>query len=202
MFDKDERAVDICKLNLSLKLAERGQKLPELHHNIKCGDSLIDDKEIADDKAFNWNEKFKSIMDNGGFDVVIGNPPYGAEFEKNEREYFKKHYSNISVVIDSYILFIERAVKLLKNGTLGFIIPESWLTNPSNWNLRKYLLENTSILKIVDIPGMVFPDAMVDTIILTFKRQNPLNHKVKILFAKPKKAPGNRRQKHSGKAKN
>ena len=56
--DKDERAVDICKLNLSLKLAERGQKLPELHENIKCGDSLIDDKEVAGYKAFKWENEF------------------------------------------------------------------------------------------------------------------------------------------------
>ncbi|MBI2652643.1 N-6 DNA methylase [Candidatus Woesearchaeota archaeon] len=84
-------------------------------------------------------------------------------------------------------MFIERAIKLLKTGILGFIIPESWLTNPSNWNLRKYLIENVSILKIVDIPGMVFPDATVDTVVLILKKQNPLNHKVNILFAKPKK---------------
>ena len=74
--DLDKQAVEIAQLNLLLKIAEKGHKLPLLRENIKNGNSLIDDPAIAGDKAFNWGEKFKDIMAGEGFDVVMGNPPY------------------------------------------------------------------------------------------------------------------------------
>lgn len=77
--DLDKRAVEIAKFNLSLKLAERGQKLPVLRENIKHGNSLIDDKEVAGWDFFVWETEFKEIMQKGGFDVVVGNPPWGAD---------------------------------------------------------------------------------------------------------------------------
>jgi len=79
--DLDKQAVEIAQLNLLLKIAEKGHRLPLLQQNIKCGNSLIDDEEIGGDKAFEWGEQFKQIMDDGGFDVVVGNPPYGADLE-------------------------------------------------------------------------------------------------------------------------
>lgn len=186
--DKDERAVEICKLNLSLKLAERGQKLPELHDNIKCGDSLIDDKEIAGDKAFNWNEKFKSIMDNDGFDVVIGNPPYGAEFSNNEKVFFYKSYEVSEYQLDSYILFLEKGIKLLKeNSNIGLIIPNPWLTNVRLKKLRNFILNSCKIFNIVYISQKVFKDAVVDTVIIIFQKEksknNRINNRIKIEIA-------------------
>src|SRR3989344_555941 len=74
--DVDERAVAIAKLNLSLRMAERGNLLPTLRENIRLGNSLIDDSKIAGYKAFVWKEEFQEIFENGGFDIVIGNPPY------------------------------------------------------------------------------------------------------------------------------
>jgi type I restriction-modification system DNA methylase subunit len=196
--DLDRQAVEIARLNLMLKLLEGEstqtlsnvgeiKKLLPMIDNIKCGNSLIDDQKIAGDKAFNWETEFKDIMGTGGFDIVIGNPPYGALFNEKERNYFKNRYFSVSRVIDSYILFIEKSNKIVaKNGLVGFIVPESWLTNPSNSNLRGYLLKNISILQILDIPGMVFPQATVDTIIIVIKNQVPNKNKIKILFVKPK----------------
>ena len=74
--DINEESVEIAKLSLWLRTAEKGRKLSDLNHNIKCGNSLIDDPEIAGEKAFDWKKEFPEIMKAGGFDVVIGNPPY------------------------------------------------------------------------------------------------------------------------------
>ncbi len=179
--DLDPKAVEIAQLNLLLKAAEKKHRLPTLQENIKVGNSLIDNPEVAGKRAFKWEEEFKEIMDNGGFDVVIGNPPYGALFEKSEKEYFREKFITTSRVIDSYILFIEKASTLLKeHGLLSFIVPESWLTNPSNKNLRKYLINNFLIKKIVDLPGMVFPDATVDTIILVIEKKDSKKNLVEL----------------------
>jgi len=74
--DLNAESVEITKLSLWLKSAERGKKLTTLDNNIKCGNSLIDDPEVAESKAFDWNKEFADIFENGGFDVVVGNPPY------------------------------------------------------------------------------------------------------------------------------
>ena len=74
--DINEEAVEIAKLSLWIRTAERGRKLSDLNNNIKCGNSLIDDPSVAGDKAFDWKKEFPEIMKDGGFDVVIGNPPY------------------------------------------------------------------------------------------------------------------------------
>ena len=71
--DLDRQAVEIAQLNLLLKIAEKGQRLPLLRQNIKCGNSLIDDPTIVGQKAFKWEEEFPEITKEGGFDVVIGN---------------------------------------------------------------------------------------------------------------------------------
>ena len=75
--DLNEESVEIAKLSLWLRTAQKGRKLNTLSNNIKCGNSLIDDPEVAGEKAFNWQNEFPEIFANGGFDVIIGNPPYG-----------------------------------------------------------------------------------------------------------------------------
>ncbi len=166
--DKDERAVDICKLNLSLKLAEKGQ-LPELHNNIKCGDSLIDDENIAGDKAFNWNEKFKSIMDNGGFDVVIGNPPYGADLEEKDRTILENKFKLGNT--DTACLFIGLSILLLRSkGINGFIVPKPFVYSSTWENVREKLLEG--LTEIVDC-SKVWKEVKLEQVIYFFIKNNP-----------------------------
>jgi type I restriction-modification system DNA methylase subunit len=74
--DLDKQAIEIAQLNLLLKVPERGLRLPLLQQNIKQGNSLIDYSFVYEDKAFNWNEEFPNIIKDGGFDIIIGNPPY------------------------------------------------------------------------------------------------------------------------------
>jgi type I restriction-modification system DNA methylase subunit len=91
--DLDKQAVEIAQLNLLLKIAEKAQRLPVLEQNIKCGNSLVDDAEVAGCKAFNWTENFGEILEDGGFDLIIGNPPYErSQHLENEKDYYSKNY--------------------------------------------------------------------------------------------------------------
>src|SRR3989339_2191877 len=107
--DLDPKAVEIAQLNLLLKTAEKKHRLPTLQENIKVGNSLIDDPVVAGDRAFKWEEQFKDIMKDGGFDVVIGNPPYinNRNLPENEKSFFEKNYSTAYQQYDIYVLFYE-----------------------------------------------------------------------------------------------
>lgn len=170
--DLDKQAVEIAQLNLLLKIAEKGNRLPILEQNIKCGNSLISDEKIAGDKAFKWREQFKRIMQKGGFSIIMGNPPYGASFTNAEKDFIKKAYKSASGRYDSFYYFIERSITLLKDGgLLGFITPDTWLTNVQTEALREFILENCRIIKIVSLPQDVFPEANVDTCIVIIQKE-------------------------------
>ncbi len=180
--------------------------LPDLGNNIKCGNSLIgpdfysndlfkspfvkggDRGILSDDErlrinAFDWNTEFKDIMASGGFDAVIGNPPYGFHqiHDDNEKVYFKNHLVASQGSYEHYFLFYEASLKLLKNGGIhGFIVPVTWLTIPSALSLRKFILEKFSIDEIVWLPEFVFKDAKVNTLISTISRKYPKNVQIKI----------------------
>ncbi len=172
--DLDKQAVEIAQLNLLLKIAEKGYRLPLLQENIKCGNSLIDDPAIAGDKAFKWEEEFKEMMKDGGFDVVIGNPPYVNIFniKEQERTFFQEHYATATNKSDLYAFFIEKVINSLlkEEGRLGFIISNTWTSIQSFENLRKLLLEKTIVERIVPLDLGVFADATVVPIILIVRK--------------------------------
>ena len=172
--DLNAESVEITKLALWLKTANKNDKLTSLDNNIKCGNSLIDDKSI-DEKAFDWNVEFKDIMDNGGFDVIVGNPPYvSIELIPNkDREYYKKTYNTFFKRSDLFSLFIELAsIKLCKSGFVSFIVPSIILNNLSYQKIRDILLNNNRISKICYTGGGVFLDATVDTTILVIQNKD------------------------------
>jgi len=176
--DLDPKAVEIAQLNLMLRATERKERLPLLQQNIKQGNSLIDDTNIAGNKAFKWQQEFKTIMNNGGFDVVIGNPPYVNVYlmDEKQRKFFDEtsEYETPHLKYDLYTLFIEKGIKLLQNrGYLGFIVPYSFLTQPYAELLRKYILDNCCLVSIVDLSNYyVFQEASVKTIILILKKED------------------------------
>ena len=184
--DLNEESVEIAKLSLWLRTAQKGRKLNKLNNNIKCGNSLIDDPEIAGEKAFNWQNEFPEIFKNGGFDVVIGNPPYlGGQFlkrNKSEYDFILKNYEVAEYQFDLYVLFYELAIKITKHkGFCSFITPNTWFTNISNKPLRKFILNNTSIRGIVDYSDMnVFVDAVVMTAIIVTQKQLLENNQIQI----------------------
>lgn len=194
--DLNEESVRITQLSLWLKTAQRGKKLTFLDKNIKIGNSLIESVEVASDKAFSWFENFPEIFKQGGFDVVVGNPPYVAtkEISKEQRDYFWEKYSELLVnEMDLYELFIFDGVsKLLKEGSyLGYITPNSFYTTDSFKHLRSYLLENVSIINIVDFPYRFYPfkDVNKETCIQIYKKEKNISNTLTIEIADKVKDP-------------
>ena len=163
-----------------MKLAGQNRKLIGLSKNIQIGNSLIHNK-ITEEKAFDWNIEFAEVMHElyGGFDIIIGNPPYGAEISENQKKYFKDNFQSATGRYDSYFYFIERGISLLKNhGVLGFIVPDTWLTNVHAKKLRKIVLDNCCIQQIIGLPQNVFVDATVDTCLFIIKKE--INEEIRL----------------------
>ena len=171
--DLNEESVEIAKLSLWLRTAQPNRKLNNLNDNIKCGNSLIDDVAIAGEKAFNWQTAFPKIFDNGGFDVIIGNPPYGAFISKNEQNFYTKIYKTASYKLDTYAIFIEKGISITKlNGKLGYIVPYTFLSIQQHRKLREFIL-SYNIETLVDLPTKVFESADLDTVILLMTKNIP-----------------------------
>lgn len=197
--DIDTQAVEVTKLSLLMKCMEGEttasmqttmtfeRVLPTLDNNIKSGNSLIDfdfyesqldfgeEKKI---KPFNWKQAFAQVFKQGGFDIVVGNPPYlgGREWKEdngNAYEYFISKYKVAEYQFDIYALFWEAGIKLLRpNGAISFITPNTWLNNQSNTKLRTYILNNTTISTIADFSKIkVFDQATVLPIITILKNK-------------------------------
>jgi len=191
--DLDAQAVEIAQLNLLLKVLSQKTKLPTLQHNISSGNSLVSGNaeklekyfgsDFREQRAFNFEDEFKDAFEQGGFDVIIGNPPYvfarGGHFDEKTKQYYYENFPLASYQLNTYLLFIDRAFRLLKKGGyFGFIIPNTWLTIDTFAPLRKFLLEETSDLQIINIFDKVFGEANVDTCLLIFKKGKPNNVKL------------------------
>ncbi len=117
--------------------------------------------------AFDWNVAFPKVFNTGGFNAVIGNPPYGALISGEEVLYLKQHYKVAEYQINTYPLFIENSLKLSSNqGIFGLIIPSAWVMSRYDEELRKMILNNSNVNKIVITPKKTFEDATVETMIL------------------------------------
>ena len=188
--DLNKESVEITKLSLWLKTADKNKTLASLENNIKCGNSLIDDAEIAGELAFDWEKEFLQVFKNGGFDVVVGNPPYVLCQPSNTEEKILKFYNNFEVAnykIDLYHLFFEKGIKILNpKGYLGFITPNTYLTNKYTVNLRKLILEKTSINTIIKYNEIVFTEAGVDVVTILLSNFKIKNNKINILSSKNK----------------
>jgi type I restriction-modification system DNA methylase subunit len=195
--DIDVNAVEVTKLSLLLKCMEgetqasiaqqmklfNERVLPTLDNNIKDGNSLVDidfyetqldfgeEKKI---KPFNWAKGFSDVFKQGGFDVVIGNPPYVMLQNLETREVFEyalRKFQSAKYKIDTYQIFTEQSIKLLKEqGLLGFITPNTFLKNIHAEPLRKYILDTTSIKEILLFNYSVFVAASVDTCIFILEK--------------------------------
>jgi type I restriction-modification system DNA methylase subunit len=195
--DIDTNAVEVTKLSLLLKCMEgetqasishqmtmfHERVLPTLDENIKSGNSLIDtdfydgmiEFEERKIKPFNWQKSFPNVFKNGGFAVVIGNPPYvllEGEFRNDiTNSYFRKKFEAASYKLDLYHIFIEQGINLLiDNGLLGFITPSNFLSNNGLVGLRNMILNRVLISELNVINGKVFLGASVDTVLSILKK--------------------------------
>ncbi len=179
--DIDNKAVEITKLNLLLKASEKNRKLPEeIDLHIRHGNSLIDNEKLYPKDAFKWEGDFQE----DSFDVIIGNPPYDviySNYKPEEFNYFKQRYSSAEYNPNLFALFLDKSLDLLKEeGYLGFITPDTLLTNTYFGNLRRKILKKCDILKIIDLSSGVFSNAIVDTIILILKKKKTKGHKIEV----------------------
>jgi hypothetical protein len=172
--DVNSESIEIAKLSLWIKTARRGKVLDSLSGNLRVGDSLIEDSNFAYlDHAFTWETAFPSVFAEGGFDVVLGNPPYvRMEFLKAMKPYLEKRYEVVSDRADLYCYFFERGLRLLKpGGRLGFISSNTFFKTGSGRPLRGYLLREATIESVVDFGDLqIFEGVTTYPAILTMKR--------------------------------
>ncbi len=194
--DIDPHAVEVTKLSLLLKVLEGESKqtlakqlllfheraLPDLASNIKCGNSLIgpdfydnqqgslfDDEERYRINVFDWKAEFPDIMKAGGFDVVIGNPPYiRMEEFKDLKSYLRSKYFVHDERTDFYAYFIEREQELLRDGgKFGMIVSNKFIRANYGEKVRELITQKGTINRIVDLAGLpVFRGATVRTVVL------------------------------------
>ena len=198
--DIDPQAVEITKLSLLLKVLEDEQSvisqialfkervLPDINNNIKCGNSLINNNfyqnqqlDLIDEEtqyrinAFDWESEFVEVMKAGGFDAVIGNPPYvRQELLSESKPYFKEYYSVYHGVADLYVYFIEKGISLLREqGLFGIIVANKWMRTHYGRSLRRWLKQQR-LIEINDFGDLpVFQQATTYPCILRVQKMPP-----------------------------
>ncbi len=188
--DIDSQAVEVTKLSLLLKVLEgesdetlkrqlsfvHERALPDLGQNIKCGNSLIgpdyftgqlmpDDEEMRRVNPFDWKTEFPAIMKAGGFDAVVGNPPYvRQEALSGFKDYLAQRYEAYDGVADLFAYFMEKSVGLLREGgRFSFIVSSSFLRTTYGEALRRTLKKQAAVLRIVDFGGLAVFENAKDT---------------------------------------
>jgi type I restriction-modification system DNA methylase subunit len=207
--DIDIQAVEVTKLSLLLKVLEdetaetlnrqrmlfHERALPNLGGNIKCGNSLIgpdfydgeqmnllDTEEAQRINVFDWQAEFPEIFKAGGFNAVIGNPPYGAALTRDDQDYLQIRYRQAQRFPDSYCYFIVKGLQLLRNeGFMSFIVPNTFCDIESCNDFRKWFL-TSSFVESIWQTGWAFKAAIVDTIVFVLRNtKHSLHNNLTIL---------------------
>ncbi len=202
--DIDYQAIEVTELSLYLKLLEdattndayqfsllKEKILPDLSRNIICGNALIE-TDILGNSLFepeaerklnpmNFEDAFPRMMKRGGFDAIVGNPPYvrAALIDEPAKAYLSKRYDVAVGQFDSYAVFIDRALSLIKaKGYLGYIVPRFLMFNVDSQKLREKLL-SLHVEKIVEA-GKAFKNVDTEACILTVKKESVDGYKIQI----------------------
>ncbi len=202
--DIDYQAIEVTELSLYLKLLEdattndayqfsllKEKILPDLSRNIICGNALIE-TDILDNSLFepeaerklnpmNFEDAFPRMMKRGGFDAIVGNPPYvrAALIDEPAKAYLSKRYDVAVGQFDLYTVFIDRALSLIKaKGYLGYIVPRFLMFNVDSQKLREKLL-SLHVEKIVEA-GKAFKNVDTEACILTVKKESVDGYKIQI----------------------
>lgn len=171
--DINEESVEIAKLSLWLRTAKPNRKLNDLSNNLKCGNSLLNNNDV--ENSFDWKREFPSVFEKGGFDVIIGNPPYVKEYT-NKSAFDNLHQHPIyQGKMDLWYFFGWLGLELIKKneGYIGYIAPTNWITNFGASKFRNYFLDNGKLIDYVDFGDFkVFEDAGIQTMIYIMKSSN------------------------------
>ncbi len=171
--DLNGEAVEIARLSCWIKTAEVGKVLTSLDHNICEGNSVIADPAVHP-KAFDWRAAFPEVFAAGGFDVVIGNPPYvRQEWISPYKLYLQQHYRAYDGAADLYVYFYELGVNLLKpGGRLGFVVTNKWMKAGYGTALRRFFRDSVWVESVVDFghAKQIFEDADVFPSILVVRK--------------------------------
>jgi len=195
--DLDRQAVEITRLSLLLRSLAKQEILPSLADNIRQGNSLISGTEeellhyFGDDweekQPFNWERKFPDIMKDGGFDVVIGNPPWvsltgkhkSLDLPEEELKYLFDNFNVNTYAPNLYEFFIWHSLDLLKEGGLfSFIVPDRLATNQQFVKLRKHILNNFTVEKVMF--RSPFPGVIADTMVFVIRKTKPKDNSIEI----------------------
>ncbi|MDO8877377.1 MAG: N-6 DNA methylase [Pseudolabrys sp.] len=189
--DLNTESVEITRLALWLKTARNQHRLQNLEATIKVGNSLIDDKAFTD-HPFDWRAAFPEIFAQGGFDIVIGNPPYvRMELIKPVKPYLEKHYVVADERTDLYAYFFERGIGVLKEGgRLGYISSSTFFRTGSGENLRKFLGDNVAIEAVVDFGDLqIFEGVTTYPAIVTLRKGGAESDDGRLSFLKVDELP-------------
>lgn len=194
--DLNAESIEITKLSLWLKTAKHGKPLESLEANLHVGNSLISstddglDGASFDPKAFDWTAAFPQVVAQGGFDVIIGNPPYvRQELISPIKPYLEKRYACYDGTVDLYAYFFELGIRLLRNGNnggrIGYVSSGTFFKTGSGAKLRAYLLEYAQIETVVDFGDLqVFEGVTTYPIIITLRRSGTPDPAQNIQFLK------------------
>ena len=211
--DIDLQATEVTQLSLFLKMLEdettstandmmvlfHEKILPNLTNNIKCGNSLIGtdiltnklDLDLEQERKlnpFDFKLAFSKVFKKGGFDAIVGNPPYFSlsTLDKLQNDYFKLNYKVFEKGTDIYCLFYERAIKFLnEKGLVSYITSNQWLQTNYGKVLISFLKENSNPITLINFGGhKIFKDATVDSNILIVENSKPKNKLEATLFKK------------------
>lgn len=171
--DKDLMALwrakdELAQLSLFGFDRKEQEQRKKLHDKVEMLEQRFEEKQrLIYSNSFEWRFEFPEVLDDNGefigFDAVIGNPPYGVSMAKE----LKQWYQTYTLRGESYVLFVEKALSLLKHqGQFSFIIPDTYLNLSFTAPLRSYLLQNSYLQELVLLPSRVFDDATVDTTLL------------------------------------
>lgn len=173
--DLNAESVEITRLSLWLKTARREHRLQNLETTIKDGNSLIAEAWPGVANPFDWQAAFPEVFARGGFDVVIGNPPYvRMEHLKDIKPYLADHYVVADDRTDLSAYFFEKGVQVLKpGGRLGYISSATFFKTGSGENLRTFLLKGVAIEAVVDFGDVqVFEGVTTYPAILTLRKED------------------------------
>ncbi|MDZ8202082.1 DNA methyltransferase [Microbacterium sp. SSW1-59] len=174
--DVNAGSVEITKLSLWLKSARKGQQLTTLDANIRCGNSLISDHAVAGARALVWEAEFADVFGDGGFDVVIGNPPYVdsetmVRTSPLERTFITGAFTSASGNWDLFVPFFQRAFDLTRSGGVcTMIVPNKIVSAPYAQALREYIEDHGSLVSITDVSRDGIFDVDVYPVIVTTRK--------------------------------